>query len=116
MAFQVVLDDLPRPVVRPPQCPTHPDMQELGAGLRPAAPLVEEFSVLVEDLDATVGAVAHEDAARLRVHSNAMYRIEVVRARLGRGAPLAPVQQELAVLVELGDAVPVVPIGYVEAA
>src|ERR1700756_1033758 len=67
---------------------------------RPAElrPLVDELSVLVEDLDAVVVAVAHEQAPA-RIHGERMRRIELARRR----ALLAPGLDELAVLGEFDD-------------
>src|SRR6185503_14027571 len=68
---------------------------------RPAelTPLGEELALLVEDLNAAVGAVADEKAA-LRIHRERVRRVELAGAR----ALLAPGLDELAVLGELHDA------------
>src|SRR5262249_24941507 len=71
-------------------------------------PFLEKFPVLVEDLDAVVGAVADEDAA-LGVDGNRVRRVELS----GRRAFLAPRLDELPVLRELDDArvgIPAVPV------
>src|SRR4029077_1248509 len=68
---------------------------------RPAKlpPLLEEISVLVEDLDAAVAAVADEQAP-LRVHRERVRRVELaVRTSL-----LAPRLDELPFRGELNDA------------
>ena len=42
------------------------------------AEVVEELSVLVEDLNAMIGAVIHEDVPRLRVQRHAVDVVHVV--------------------------------------
>src|SRR5215510_15060361 len=62
-------------------------------------PFREEFSVLVEDLDTAVGAVADEQPSA-RIHGERVRHVEFARP----GTLLAPGLDELAVLVELDDA------------
>ena len=79
-------------------------------------PLLDELAVLVENLHAIVPAVAHIDAPAHRIGGDAVHRIEITRTRLGRGALLAPRQDELAVPIELRDTRAVVAVGHEQAA
>src|SRR5262249_8997248 len=63
-------------------------------------PLLEELAVLIEDLDAIVDAVRHEQAAG-RIHGQLVRRIELARP----AAALAPGLDVGAVLGELEDAI-----------
>ena len=77
-------------------------------------PDVEELPVLIEDLDARVGAVGDVEPPR-RVDRNRVHRIHVARARLvRRRALLPPGHQILPVLVELHDAGVGVTVGHEE--
>src|SRR5262249_22992722 len=62
-------------------------------------PLVDEFAVLVEDLDAVVVAIADEQASA-RVHCQRVRRVELA----GCTAFLSPGLDELAILGEFHDA------------
>ena len=79
------------------------------------ARLAQRGIILVEDLNAVIVPVVHENVPRCRVHGHAMYVAEVTGARVDRAArrstELAPVHEELSVLVELRDARSRVPIG-----
>src|SRR5262249_25506127 len=68
---------------------------------RPAEllPLSDEISLLIEDLDAVVAAVADEDPS-LRIDGDCVRRVELARGR----AFLAPRLDELSILRELHDA------------
>src|SRR4029077_18577380 len=80
-------------------------------------PFIEIFAVFVEDLNAMVAAIVDEDVARLRVDSDAVHVIEVAGALVvGRRALLSPIEEELAVLIELGHARSVIAIGDKKAA
>src|SRR5712691_2576451 len=63
-------------------------------------PLLEEFAILIEDLDAVVGAIGDEQAA-CRIHRQLMRGVELA----GTAAALAPGLDVLAVLGELEDAI-----------
>src|SRR5258706_9981567 len=69
---------------------------------RPAElfPLIEEASILIEDLNAAVAAVGHEDSPA-RIDRDAVRSIEFTGSR----SPLTPRFDELAVLRELHDSV-----------
>src|SRR5262249_59949419 len=67
-----------------------------AAGPSELLPLLEELAVLVEDLDAVVRAVGHEQPP-LRIQGQAVRSVELARA----GALLAPGLDERPVLREL---------------
>src|SRR5437867_13289548 len=74
---------------------------------------VKIFAVLVEDLNAMIGAIVHENTPGLGINRDAVNVVHVSRSRIVRGvAFLSPVEKELAVLVELCDPCSVITIRY----
>src|ERR1700730_1034545 len=68
-------------------------------GLRDVRELVDEFAVLIEDLNAVIGPVGDVHAA-VAIYGNRMRCIELAIPR-ARGSPS---QQKLSILIELYDA------------
>lgn len=75
-------------------------VEEDAARAAVLGPLVDEGAFLIEELDAVVGTVAHEDSAAL-VDGDGVQRAELA----GRVACLAPCLDEAAIGRELDDAV-----------
>src|SRR5260370_1210955 len=101
----IELDDLGRTAVCDPDAAVGGHVQELRSRRLSGAPLIEELAVFIEDLDAMIGAIGHEDAVGLRVENHAMHVFENSGARIVRRIRrLAKGHQELAVLVKLHHA------------
>src|SRR5262245_13007658 len=73
------------------------------------APFVQILAVFVERLDPMIRPIVHKNAPRLRIDGDAVDVIEIPRPFVIRWISfLAPVEKELAVLVELRHACSVV--------
>ena len=122
MPLQVPLDHLVGGAVEGPNGVAGSDVQQMQAGwIGVDLPFVQILAVFVEHLNAMVVAIVHEHVVRLRIDGDAVHVAEVAGARLDRdraaGPPLlAPLHQELAVLVELRDARAGVAVGDEEGA
>src|SRR5260221_6357417 len=97
MALQIVLEELVERAREHPEEPVVADADVVR--LLDVRKLVEVLAVLVEHLDAIVRAIGDVDASVL-VDRDRVRRLQLAVA----GAARAPHHQELAVLVELGDA------------
>src|SRR2546428_4029067 len=90
--FQVILDHFGRAAVVSPEMPVGRHDDDVHVRRRIAdAPLVEEFAVLIEDLDAMIVPVIDKHTAGLDIDCDAMHAVEVAGARfIWGGALLAP--------------------------
>jgi len=87
-------------------------------------PFVEILAVFIEDLDAVIVPIVHENVAGLLVNGDTMHVAEIagtsverfVIASSARAAFNAPLHEEFSVLVKLGDAGSRVAIGDEESA
>src|SRR5207247_10763846 len=113
VSIEVVLEHLGAAAVGGPQRAGRADVDEVNVDRLPAGtPFVKIFAVFVEDLNAMIGAIVHENAPGLRINGDAVNVVHVSRPRLVRRvAFLSPVEKELAVLVELRYARSVVAVG-----
>ena len=104
--------------VEGPQSAIGADVDQVHVGRLVAdVPFVEVFAIFVEDLNAVVAAVVDEAVLGLRVDGDAVDVIEVTGALVVRRRAFhSPIEQELAVLIELGHARSVIAIGDEEGA
>src|SRR5579883_1081507 len=118
VSLQVVVQHLGGAAIEGPQRAVGADVDQVDVGRLVAdMPLVEIFAVFVEDLNAVVAAVVDENVPRLRIDGDAVHVVEVAGTLVvWRRALHAPVQEEFAVLIELGHARAVVSVGNEECA
>src|SRR5579864_6720550 len=104
MALKVISGNLPAFIIRHPELAIrgHEEKLRIRSSLGARAPLMEEFSILIKHLNAAIGAVDHEDVARLGVHGDSMNGVEIPRTRFVRRITLlSPGQQEFSAFIEL---------------
>src|SRR5882762_9118428 len=125
MALQVVLDHFVGGAIKGPEGVSGSDVEQVKTGRRSVnLPFVEILAVFIEDLDAVIVPIVHENVAGLLVNGDTMHVAEIagtsverfVIASSARAAFNAPLHEEFSVLVKLGDARSRVAIGDEESA
>src|SRR5687768_13041704 len=116
MSVQVVLDDAIGSAVSDPEELVRRNEMRVGQRPHTRCPHVEKLAVLVENLNPTVPAIHNEDTT-IVANRDAVHGIPFIGTRVGGILrSFAPVQQELAVLIELCHALPAVAIADEESA
>src|SRR5882672_10127671 len=125
MALQIVLDHFVGGAIKGPEGVSGSDVEQVKTGRRSVnLPFVEILAVFIEDLDAVIVPIVHENVAGLLVNGDTMHVAEIagtsverfVIASSARAAFNAPLHEEFSVLVKLGDAGSRVAIGDEESA
>src|SRR5262249_11975208 len=114
MTFEVVLQHLGSSAIESPQCAvcTYIDKMNIRR-LFTWTPFVQVFPVFIEHLYSVIRSIIYEYAPSLRINGDAMNIVEVAGPLvIGRISFLAPIQKELAVLVELGHSCSVVTVRH----
>jgi hypothetical protein len=106
MALGVEAHDLGSRIVEGPQLALPGDVKRVHRGCLRKRPLVGGLAVLVEYLHAAVAAIAHLDAARQGVSTDAVHHAQIAGPHVRRRAFHSPAEEELAILIELRDGVP----------
>src|SRR5687767_11130304 len=116
VAVQIVLEDAMRAAVGHPKELVGADEVRIRQRSHTGGEHVQELAVLVEDLEAAMCAVDHEQPAVI-TDGDAVNGVELVGSG-SRGIPgwTAPVHQELAIAIELGHARAAVSVGDEEGA
>ena len=111
--LSIVLHHFRRWILEGPHRAIAVRIEEVNGGWIVEGPLIDKLAVLVEYLHPAVPTIADVDTPCNRIGRNAVDDIEVVRTRLPAAsfASLAPRGNEFPVLVELHDAVAIVPVG-----
>src|SRR5262249_47428319 len=114
MTVEVVLQHLRRTPIERPQCAVCSDVNQVNIRrFFTGTPFVQVLSVFIEHLDPMIRPVVYKHPARLWIDCDAVNVIEVPGALIiGWISFLTPIEKELAVLVELCYARPVVAIGH----
>src|SRR3989454_4305246 len=114
MSVQIIFQHPGGTAVKSPQRSVRTDVNQMNVGRFPAgAPFVQVLSVFIEDLNAMIRAVVHEDSPGLRIDCDAVHVIHIAGSLfVWRRTLLSPTEEKLAVLVELRDTRSVVPIGH----
>src|SRR5260370_41141101 len=101
MSIEVILHDAVRSAVRDPQQLIGRDEVSIRRRSNARLPHVEEFSILIEDLNSPVSPIDDEQPAIL-ADLNAVNRVELVRSGILRILRrTAPLHQEFSVFVKL---------------
>src|SRR5215510_14118925 len=105
MTFEVVLQHLGSSAIESPQCAVSTNINKMNIGrLFTRTPFVQVLPVFIEHLYAVIRSIIDEHASGLWINGDAMNIVEVAGPLvIGRISFLAPIEKELAVLVELGD-------------